>query len=180
MKRPNPGMESKGIGKKDPGSKQQRGGPPTPPIGQRKLHSILDLLPLWRTSCLMTDGVRPFHATRDNATLPFSLPKVQSQGITSLSLRTIKSAGSARQLPCSGLSYVAWGGTKSQTDDHFTSPTCKTAGMTLAWMVLALTKYMLVQRNVNILHIAGQDADIEVFFSQWLSQDPKLRCGRSW
>lgn len=174
MKRPNLRMGSKGIGKKNPGNKQQRGGQPTPPVGRRKLHSMLDLLRLWRTSCLMTDGVQPFHATRDNATLPSSLPKVQSQGITLLSLRTIKSAGSARQFPCSGLSYVAWGGTESQTDDHFTSPPGKTAGMPLAWMVLAFTKYLLIQRNVNILHIVGQDADKKkykgryFFFSGWV------------
>lgn len=181
MTRPKPRTGRQDKGKEDPGNKLQRKEPPTPPKSQRKLNPRSDLLPLWRTSCLWTDGVPPFHATQDSVTLLFSLPKVQSQGIISLSLHTIKSAGGAGQITCSGLGYVARGGTKSRTDVHF-SPTGTTAGMPLNWVILALTKDMLIQRNVHILHWASgpgrwyRNAQKCVF--QWLGQDPKVRCGR--
>ena len=75
--------------------------------------------PLLRASSLWTVGVPPYHATRDNDTLPFSPTKVQSRGITSLSLPTIKSASIARRIILGGLGNDARGGNKSRTDVHF-------------------------------------------------------------
>ncbi len=142
---PNPRMGRQGTGRGNPGNQLQRKGLPTPSKTQRTLRPLWDCLPPRRASYLWTNGVPPFHATQDSDTLPFSLPKVQSQSIISLSLHTIKFAGRARQITCSGLGYIARGWAKSQTDVHF-SPTGTTAGMPLAWVMLALSK-----RNVNVL-----------------------------
>lgn len=110
--------------KGDPGRQQQGKTPPT-------LKSQRKMKPLLRASSLWTVGVPPYHATQDNDTLPLSPTKVQSRGITSLSLPTIKSASTARRITLGGLGNDARGGNKSRTDVHF-SPTGTTAGMPLA------------------------------------------------
>lgn len=89
------------TGRGDPGNQLQRKRTPTPLRSQRKVK------PLPRASCLRTNGVPPFHATRDSDTLPLSLPNLQSQSIiTSPSLHTIKFAGRARRITCSRLREV--------------------------------------------------------------------------
>lgn len=98
--RPKPRMGRQDIVKGDPGNQLQRKRPPTPIKSQRNLTQ------LQRASCLRTNRVPPFHATQDSDTLPFSLPKVQSQGLISPSLHKIKFAARARQITCSGLPEV--------------------------------------------------------------------------
>lgn len=88
---PNTRTERQDTGKRDPGNQLQRKLPTTPSKSLRKLNLLRSPL-LQRASLTWRDGVPPFHVTRDKDTRPFSLLKVQSQGIISLSLHTVKFA----------------------------------------------------------------------------------------
>lgn len=152
-------------GKGDPGNQLRRKRPPTPLKTQRTLR------PRQRASCLWTNGVPPFHATQDSGTLPLSLPKLQSQGLTSPSLHTIKLS---RQAETNHLQRSARGGTKRRTDVHF-SPTGTTC-----WHATGLSDACPDYKHVGPEKCKCSDT-VQVGQKggfQWRGQGQKLGCGR--